>query len=52
MSAPDPAAEIAALAAALAHHDAAYYRHDAPEITDGEYDALKRLWDADPWLKK
>ena len=46
MSAPDPAAEIAALAAALAHHDAAYYRHDAPEITDGEYDALKRRYRA------
>lgn len=33
---------IAALRAEVAHHDALYYRRAQPEITDFEYDQLKR----------
>lgn len=32
----------AALAAQLRRHDIAYYVHDAPELSDGAYDALRR----------
>ena len=35
-------AEIARLMAAVAAHDRAYHRDDAPEIPDADYDALKR----------
>ena len=41
LNADEAAAELAALAAEIAQHDRAYHEHDAPEITDAAYDALR-----------
>ena len=35
-------AELERLAAEIAYHDARYHTDDAPEIADGDYDALRR----------
>src|ERR1700712_4088768 len=38
----DAAEELAWLAEEIAGHDIRYHREDAPTISDGDYDALKR----------
>ena len=42
LSKAEAEAELAALAAEIATADAAYYQNDAPELSDSDYDALKR----------
>ena len=42
MSRTDAAVEHARLATEIAKHDLAYHQNDAPTISDGDYDALKR----------
>jgi len=39
-------AEHARLEAELRKHDEAYYQRDAPTVSDAEYDALRRRYEA------
>lgn len=43
---PEADAELARLAASIAEADIAYHQKDAPEITDADYDAMRRRNDA------
>ncbi|TVR98738.1 MAG: NAD-dependent DNA ligase LigA [Rhodospirillales bacterium] len=42
LSEAEAEAELAALAAEIAHHDRLYYQEDSPAISDADYDALRR----------
>lgn len=46
LSHDEAAAELQRLAQAIAYHDERYHGRDAPELTDAEYDALRRRNDA------
>jgi DNA ligase (NAD+) len=46
LTADEAEAELARLAEAIAGADIAYHQNDAPEITDAEYDAMRRRNDA------
>ena len=43
LTAEEASEKLAELAAAIERHDRAYHQNDAPEITDAEYDRLRRL---------
>ena len=42
LTAKEAAAELERLAGEIARHDQLYYSNDAPELTDAEYDALRK----------
>jgi len=46
LTADEAAEELARLASEIIYYDIAYHQNDAPLISDGEYDALKRRNDA------
>src|SRR5262245_46010973 len=46
LSTKQAAAELQPLAAEIAQHDIAYHQKDAPTITDAQYDALRRQYNA------
>ena len=43
---PNPAQDHARLAAEIAEHDRRYHQEDAPTVSDAEYDALRRSYEA------
>ncbi|MDI4657446.1 NAD-dependent DNA ligase LigA [Xanthobacter autotrophicus] len=46
LSPAEAASEHKALAEEITGHDAAYYREDAPVVSDADYDALRRRYEA------